>query len=87
MLLSIDIQMPEKRNDNLPRRKSVEDRVRESLELIDSGYCSDIEWLMINKLHKQLVSMPGKNSRIRNLIDMIEATMRKYGYHGVGTEE
>lgn len=63
----------------------VEDKVRDALELIDSGYDSRVEWLMINKLYKQLQSMPS-NPRVAALKQMIEPILAKYGYHGISSE-
>lgn len=62
---------------------SVEDRVRDALDCIDSGYKSDVEWIMINKLYKSLAPRRGTSRRIDNLLQMIEPIMAKYGYHEV----
>lgn len=61
---------------------SVEDKVRHALELIDSGYRSDVQWQMIMKLYKSLRTKK-QTPRVRNLIKMIEPVLAKFGYHGV----
>lgn len=65
---------------------SVEDKVREALECIDSGHDSGVEWSMINGIYRKLKSLKKPSERARNLIEMIEATLSKYGYHGVSSQ-
>lgn len=64
--------------DDLP---SVEDEVREALELIESGHDSHIEWKLLNKLAREL--RPRKDARSKNLMEMIDPVLQKYGMHGV----
>lgn len=65
---------------------SVEDKVKKAIELVDSGYCSDVEWLMLNKLYQSLKSKK-QNDRVKNLISMIKPVLAKYGYHDVATND
>jgi hypothetical protein len=86
----LDIGMPAERAP-VPQQPevapmSVEDRVRDALDCIDSGHNSNVEWVMINRLYKNLVQKRGKNKRIDNLLAMIEPVMAKYGYHKVSSE-
>lgn len=67
--------------DDLP---SVEDQVREALELIDSGHDSYVEWKLINKLARELRTR--KDPRSKNLMSMIDPILQKYGMHGVEEE-
>lgn len=67
--------------DDIP---SVEDEVRQAIELIDSGHDSHIEWKLLNKLAKELRSR--KDARSRNLMEMIDPVLQKYGMHGVEEE-
>lgn len=67
-------------------KSSIEDDVRQAIDCIESGYDSVVEWKMINKLHKELKTMK-KTARIKNLLDMIEPVMSKYGLHGVEEEK
>jgi hypothetical protein len=64
-------------------KQSPEEQVREALEVIDSGEESKVEWILVNKLYKQLKSLKKPNSRARNLIQLIEPVLAKYGYHKV----
>jgi hypothetical protein len=57
-----------------------EDKVRQAIELVDSGYCSDVEWIMLKKLYKAL-GEKSPTKRIRNMMDMIKPVLAKYGYH------
>jgi hypothetical protein len=68
-----------------PQKLPVEDRVRDALELIDSGHKSDVEWIMIRKLYDKLCTMRA-SPRIKNLKQMIEPVLSKYGYH-CGSED
>lgn len=61
--------------------KSIEEEVREALELIDSGHESYTEWKMINKLARELRTR--KDSRSKNLLSMIDPILEKYGIYGV----
>lgn len=60
--------------------RPIEDEVRDSLELIESGYESSIEWKAIQGLYKQLTQMK-QTPRVTNLRDMIRPVLSKYGYH------
>jgi hypothetical protein len=60
--------------------KSVEQEVREALELIDSGHESAVEWKMINRLARELRKQ--KTPRAKRLLDMIDPVLMKYGIMG-----
>lgn len=84
----IELGMPteHRKERHATPRLSVEDKVREALDLIESGHESSIEWRMISRLYRDLKAMSGgkrKSPRVRNLIKMIEPVLAKYGYHGV----
>lgn len=67
--------------DDLP---SVEDEVRQAIEMIDSGHDSYVEWKLLNKLAKELRTR--KDARSKNLMEMIDPVLQKYGMHGVSEE-
>ncbi len=80
----LDMGLPPKQPESKQSKKSVEDKVREAIELVESGYCSHVEWLMLNRLMTDLKkSKQKKSQRVQNLISMIEPVLSKYGYHGV----
>jgi hypothetical protein len=76
--------MEKEEKDDCP---SVEDKVREALECIDSGYESHVEWLMIGGLYKKLKQLARPSPRALNLIEMIEPVLAKYGYHKVAPSQ
>lgn len=87
MRIAVDICMPEPKAPSTNANQlglSVEDKVRDALECIESGYKSDVEWLMINRLYTSLQKAK-QSPRVRNLRKMIEPVMAKYGYHKVAT--
>ena len=61
---------------------SIEEKVREACELVESGYNSDVEWIMLGRLFESLKKRK-QTPRILNLINMIRPVLSKYGYHGV----
>lgn len=69
-----------------PSPVSIEEQVRDALDLIESGHESEVEWIMINKLYNDLCKMSKKSPRIENLISLIEPVLQKYGFHGVAAD-
>lgn len=63
-------------------KESVEDKVKAALECIDSGYDSNVEWSMINRLYRDLKALKKPNDRAKNLVNMIEPVLAKFGYFG-----
>jgi hypothetical protein len=82
MKLMLKLEMPKEPGCN-EKIKSIEDTVREAIELVDSGYCSNVEWILLNKLYEKLCCMK-KTPRVQNIINMIEPVLAKYGYHKKG---
>lgn len=60
---------------------SVEDEVHHALMMIDSGHDSNVEWMMIRRLYRDLVPRRGKSKRIDNILNMIEPILHKMGYY------
>lgn len=85
MKLKIMLQMdpPKVGQSKYPPKEetSVEEEVRKAIELIDSGHDSYVEWKLLNKLAKEL--RPRKDARSKNLMEMIDPVLQKYGMHGV----
>lgn len=83
----LEVGLPSERSSEPGVRPvSIEEKVKDALDSIDSGYKSDVQWIMINKLYKDLSARRGKSKRIDNLLNMIEPVMAKYGYHKVSSE-
>ena len=81
MKLTIHMEMPKETKYGKP--KTTEQKVREAIDLINSGHESKIEWRFLNSLYAKLKAMPKKTDRIHNLMDMIEPVLAKHGMHGV----
>lgn len=77
------VPVQEKKEEKKEDTVSIEDKVREALECIDSGYESGVEWAMINRLYKDLKGLKKPTDRAKNLMKMIEPTLAKFGYHQV----
>lgn len=88
MRILVDIQMPPAGapEQKKPAPPPLEDRIRNMLDLVDSGHPSHREWLTINKLYRDLKGRE-QNPRIENLISMIEPILSKFGYHEVASDE
>lgn len=81
--LMLDLGVPaESRKAEEPTvpKRSIEDEVRDSLELIESDRQSSIEWRAIKGLYQQLCKMK-QTERVQNLRNMIKPVLSKYGYH------
>lgn len=65
-------------------RTSVEEEVKQAIDLIESGHDSYTEWKLLNKLAKELRNR--KDARSKNLMEMIDPILQKYGLHGVSEE-
>lgn len=84
--IMLDMPTPEAGKSKYPAKdeKSVEEEVREAIEKIDSGHESYVEWKLLNKLAKELRSR--KDAKSKNLMEMIDPVLSKYGMHGVSEE-
>jgi hypothetical protein len=52
--------------------------------MIESGHDSYVEWKLLNKLAKEL--RVRKDQKSKNLMEMIDPVLQKYGMHGVSEE-
>lgn len=87
IIIALEMPSPEKSKAARPSAAcSPEEKIRKSIELIESGYCSDTEWLMLNKLYKSL-KQKKQTPRVKNAMAMIKPVLAKYGYHDVSTED
>ena len=85
MMLELDPPSSEKTKQSVvDEGPPVEEQVRQAIEMIDSGHDSYVEWKLLNKLAKELRSR--KDARSKNLMEMIDPVLQKYGLHGVSEE-
>lgn len=59
----------------------LETKVRDMLDLIESGHESAVEWITINKIFRHLKGRTDKRSK--DILAMIRPVMAKYGQHDV----
>lgn len=71
--------------DQAPAAPTIEQKVRDALECIESGHDSVVEWKMINGLYAVLRKRK-KTARVKNLLEMIEPTLSRYGLCGTSEE-
>lgn len=81
MKLSINIEMPNYQEDKKTKRNgpTLEEKVRECLECIESNEDSMQEWEFIRRLNNKLMSKPKKGQRTRKLLEMMNPVISKYG--------
>lgn len=85
MMLELDPPSSEKTKQSVvDEGPTVEEQVRQAIEMIDSGHDSYVEWKLLNKLAKELRSR--NDARSKNLMEMIDPVLQKYGLHGVSEE-
>jgi hypothetical protein len=73
--------MPTEQKYEECKKVPVEDRIRKCLENILSDRDSYEDWILVNKVYKQLCSMKKLSSRGRNIKNMIEPVLAKFGYY------
>lgn len=78
MKLSISIEMP-KMEEPRKDKPSLEEKVRDCLECIESNEDSRKEWEFIRTLNNKLMKKKRKGSRATNLLEMIAPVIEKYG--------
>lgn len=75
--------MPQKEKAPDCPKAPVEEQVREAIELIDSGFDSEVEWLMLNRLYDSICKLKKPTPRAMNVKKMIEPVLARFGYHKV----
>lgn len=73
--------MPSKEKCCESRQPSIEDQVRERIDRIDSGCGTHVDFLVLKRLQEALRQKSPCTTRIKNIMDMIEPVMRKFGYY------
>jgi hypothetical protein len=88
MKIHIELEMPEPGNSGPPKVDPLtpEERVRDALDEILSGRESKREWSFVNRVYKQLKCQKDPSEKAKNLIEMIEPVLSKFGYHGVSAD-
>jgi hypothetical protein len=63
------------------RTPSVEDRVRKCIERIDNGCGTEVDFLTLKKLKAAIQSRKKITPRMKNILDMMEPTIQRFGYY------
>lgn len=81
--LMIDAGVPQVLRQPEPKKKpdcpSLEEEIRSALQLVESGHDSNVEWRMLKKFYIMLRKAK-QTPRVKNLREMIEPALNKYGY-------
>lgn len=89
--LKISLAMPPRQTPEQEKARkkecTIEQDVRDALEKIDSGFDSHVEWLMIRGLYKRLSAIGKPSKKAKNLMEMIEPVLAKYGYYESGSKK
>ena len=86
----IELEMPAppapvQKQEPKERKPTIEEKVREALQCIESGHDSHEEWILINKIYKCLKKKK-LSERGQNVVNMIEPVLAHYGYFGVSSD-
>jgi hypothetical protein len=78
--ISIRLEMPVAGKNETKSRPNIEDQVRACIQRIDDGTGSEVDFLMLKRLKAALLKKE-KSPRVKNLLEMIEPTLRRFGYY------
>ena len=82
--ISVLVQMPSKgegKPAEVKPKPNLEDQVRACIQRIDDGTGSEVDLLLLKRLKGDLLKKDKKNPRVKNLLEMIEPTLRRFGYY------
>lgn len=76
-------QMPGRHSEreHHKRRPTIEQKVRDCIERIDNGCGTEVDFLTLKKLKAAIQSKPKLTPRMKNILDMVEPVIRKFGYY------
>lgn len=61
-------------------KPNIEDQVRACIQRIDDGTGTEVDFLMLKRLKAALLKKE-RTPRVKNLLEMIEPTLRRFGYY------
>lgn len=79
--ISLTLQMPSGQSASQSARPNIEDQVRACIQRIDDGTGTEVDFLLLKRLKADLLKRKAKSPRIENLLQMIEPTLRRFGYY------
>jgi hypothetical protein len=71
-------QMPE---NQVKKGPSVEEKVRNCIERIDNGCGTEVDFLTLKKLKAAIQSRDKITPRMKNILDMMEPVIQRFGYY------
>lgn len=75
-------QMPgRQKREHHERKPTIEQKVRDCIERIDNGCGTEVDFLTLKKLKAAIQSKPKLTPRMKNILDMVEPVIRKFGYY------
>jgi hypothetical protein len=74
-------QTPPRREERHERKPTIEQKVRDCIERIDNGCGTEVDFLTLKKLKAAIQSKPKLTPRMKNILDMVEPVIRKFGYY------
>ena len=77
IMLQVGVPSP---SPQTTRRVAVEDQVRACIQRIDDGTGTQVDFLMLKRLKSALLKKE-RTPRVKNLLEMIEPTLRRFGYY------
>lgn len=78
--ISIRLEMPQAGMAPKPR-PNIEDQIRACIQRIDDGTGTEVDFLTLRKVKAALLKKGKDHPRVKNLLQMIEPTIRKFGYY------
>lgn len=69
------------RREHHERKPTIEQKVRDCIERIDNGCGTEVDFLTLKKLKAAIQSKPKLTPRMKNILDMVEPVIRKFGYY------
>lgn len=78
--ISIRLEMPTPGGET-KSRPNIEDQVRACIQRIDDGTGTEVDFLLLKRLKASLLKRDKSNPRVKNLLNMIEPTIRRFGYY------
>ena len=81
--ISVLVKMGPPATDSKPQsaKPNLEDQVRACIQRIDDGTGTEVDFLMLKRLKAALLKKDKKNPRVKNILEMIEPTLRRFGYY------
>ena len=80
--ISLIVKMgpPESHQKLKEAKPNLEDQVRACIQRIDDGTGTEVDFLLLKRLKSALLKKK-PSPRVKNILEMIEPTLRRFGYY------